>query len=134
MYIYFFLQKFARQNLIAVVFLSAVGSCTQMHVEEWRSRCRSVERWRNDSNHVISGRGMAWQSPGPLSGLFPQENRTGPDQQMACIARIPKHQRLHLVSYFYVVVGQRESCQRTGSAAGFAGYFAERSQHPGQRH
>lgn len=71
--------------------------------------CRDADaERRNDADHAVGGRGMAGQPPGPLSGLLPAENRTGPDQQVVGVARVPQHQRLHLVGHVHVVVGQRE--------------------------
>lgn len=78
---------------------------------------------------------MAGQPSGPLSGLLPAQDRTGPDQQVAGVARIPQHQRLHLVGHVHVVVGQREPGQRAGGAPRRrrCRRRAQRAQHSGQR-
>lgn len=73
---------------------------------------------------------MAGQPSGPLSGLFPPENRARPDQQVAGVAWVPEHQRLHLVGHVHVVVGQCEPGQRVG---GHDGPVGQRAQHHGER-
>lgn len=72
---------------------------------------------------------MVGRTSGPLSGLLSPENRTRSDQQMARLARISQHKRLHLVGHVHVVVGKREPGQRArhSRAAG------KRALHPGQR-
>jgi len=54
---------------------------------------------------------------------------------MARLARIPQHQRLHLVGHVHVVVGQREPRQRAGGGSGAVRHRAESgaAQHPRQR-